>query len=474
MGEKLEFNTEENALAFNPGRDLEYYSVIRANKDYVIYTNQRSGELSFIGMHQSIYSDRNMSIPTLTYDMGAGDTYTATHTFTSTSGYALNYNFHFEYYEDTTLQPVNVYYDLNGGVNHPLNYHKELASETTDLALYAPTREGYVFDGWYLDLGGDIQKLTKKGEVYCLDWEDICHMGETPDLYASSYYKKYYSNTNVAFVYASWIEAEYYDVEAEVVGGGTATPSGSTSITPYDTLTYTFTPDEGYQIKDVKINGQSVGAVSSYTFQDVWSAQTLCVEFEKIQYAVNVVCGEGGTVSGAADSVEHGDGITLTILPNENFAVTTIKVNGVEQAATETLNVENITNDTLIEISFKRVVFTITTASTGGGSITPTFAVGIGEKAVISLLADEDWQVASVYVNGEQVNAINNQVLLENVQGDMQVLVVFEEIESSVGFIAAIAAASSVALVSTLILIIGSIRRRKKTMVIELDVELGE
>lgn len=401
LGEKLEFNTEENALAFNTGRDLEYYSVIRSNKDYVIYTNQRSGTLSFLPIHQSVYSDRNMSIPTLTYDMGVGDTYTATHTFTSTSGYALDYNFHFEYYEDTTLQPVNMYYDLNGGVNHPLNYHKELASENTDLTLYAPTREGYVFDGWYIGLGGEIQKLTKKGDVYCLDWDNICHMGESPDLYASSYYKKYYSNTNVAFVSASWIKAEYYDVNAEVIGGGTATPSGNTSITSYDTLTYTFTPNEGYRVKDVKVNGVSVGAIPSYTFTDVCEQQTLCVEFEKITYAVQVICGEGGGVSGAAESVEHGESITL------------------------------------------------------------------------SLLADEGWALASVYVNGKLVNVANAQLLLESVKEDVHVVVVFEEIESNVGFIIAIAVVSLVAVTSLLILFVGRMRRRRGIMEIELDVEFS-
>ena len=88
-----------------------------------------------------------MSIPTLTYNITNGQDCTVVHTVTSTSGYALDYNFHVEYCEDTTLQPVKVYYDLNGGVNHPKNYSKELANATTDLILYAPTREGYTFKG---------------------------------------------------------------------------------------------------------------------------------------------------------------------------------------------------------------------------------------------------------------------------------------------------------------------------------------
>lgn len=39
--------------------------------------------------------------------------------------------------------------------------------------------------------------------------------------------------------------------------------------------TYTFTPDEGYTLVDVKINGKSVGAVSEYTFGKLRTAKTI-------------------------------------------------------------------------------------------------------------------------------------------------------------------------------------------------------
>jgi hypothetical protein len=195
LGEKLEFDTETNNLAFNVGRDLEYYSVIASDKNYAIYTNQLSGNISFVPTeYTSIYSDKNMSIPTLSYHITDGVGCTVTHTVTSNSGFPLQYNFHVEYYEDTALQPVNVYYDLGGGINHPKNYGKELASDTTDLLLYEPTREGYTFRGWYASNSSGAKQLRQEGDVWYIDWEDIHHMGESPTLWASSYYKKYYKN----------------------------------------------------------------------------------------------------------------------------------------------------------------------------------------------------------------------------------------------------------------------------------------
>ncbi len=46
--------------------------------------------------------------------------------------------------------------------------------------------------------------------------------------------------------------------------------------------TFSFTPDEGYKIADVIVDGVSVGAVSSYTFDNIIKAHTISVTFEPI------------------------------------------------------------------------------------------------------------------------------------------------------------------------------------------------
>lgn len=258
FGEGVTFDNEKNDNSFNTGSTLEFYSFTAPDKNYVIYTNKLSGTISFLPLHRSVYSDMDMSVPTLSYNItdGVGDT--VTHTVTSLSGYELDYTFNFEYYEDTSLQTVYVYYDLGGGVNHPKNYGNELASQTTDLVLYEPTREGYTFEGWYLDYGNGSKKIEGENGVYRVSWDDIHHLGESPTLNASSHYKKYYNNSNTVFVYAHWEEEDYYNIELNIDGNGSIGLADKISVSSDDVVHYILKPTKGYCLSSLEINGTAV------------------------------------------------------------------------------------------------------------------------------------------------------------------------------------------------------------------------
>ncbi len=109
VGEEIEFDYGSNSLTYNTGLDLEYYSFISSNKNYVIYTDKLEGEISFLPTERSVYSEKNMSIPKISYRIEDGISTTETYTITSVSGYELEYSFTFEYCEDSALSPVNVY-----------------------------------------------------------------------------------------------------------------------------------------------------------------------------------------------------------------------------------------------------------------------------------------------------------------------------------------------------------------------------
>lgn len=256
--EEVEFSGSSNEFGFNKGKDLEYYSHNQADKNYVIYTNKLSGVLSFNKQANSIYTETPIELENISYEITNGVGCNVAYKVTSASGYGLVYNFYFEYCEDLTKQPVYVFYDLDGGINNPKNYHKELASENSDLALYEPTREGYTFAGWYLDYGNGSKKISNIEDVYYIDWEDIYHMGDVPTLNALSYYKSHYNNSNIVFVYAHWEEIEYYDVKVSINGEGSVKPNKDILISANDSVIYNFKASSGWNLFEIKINGVKV------------------------------------------------------------------------------------------------------------------------------------------------------------------------------------------------------------------------
>lgn len=70
-----------------------------------------------------------------------------------------------------------------------------------------------------------------------------------------------------------------YTIEAEAGRGGEITPDGRVRVDRGDNQTFRITADEGYEIADVIVDGESVGAVSSYTFENVRKNHTISVTF---------------------------------------------------------------------------------------------------------------------------------------------------------------------------------------------------
>jgi len=77
-----------------------------------------------------------------------------------------------------------------------------------------------------------------------------------------------------------WYDS-YYTIKATAGAGGSISPSGNVSVREGGDQTFTITPDKGYAVANVKIDGKSIGAVKSYTFENVSRPHTIEVIFVK-------------------------------------------------------------------------------------------------------------------------------------------------------------------------------------------------
>ncbi|MGD2079953.1 MAG: hypothetical protein PVJ36_02330 [Nitrospirota bacterium] len=96
--------------------------------------------------------------------------------------------------------------------------------------------------------------------------------------------------------------------------GGTITPSGAVSVTDGEDQAFTITPDEGYRVQDVLVDGESIGSVSTYTFYSVVENHTIEVQFGSKRDDLVVDFGSYGTFvlyNGTSWSKIHGLSPTL-------------------------------------------------------------------------------------------------------------------------------------------------------------------
>lgn len=75
--------------------------------------------------------------------------------------------------------------------------------------------------------------------------------------------------------------ATTHTITASAGTGGSISPSGEVSVRDGADQTFTITPDEGNKVRDVVVDGASVGALGSYSFEDVRGDHAISVTFTR-------------------------------------------------------------------------------------------------------------------------------------------------------------------------------------------------
>ena len=164
----------------------------------------------------------------------------------------------------------------------------------------------------------------------------------------------------------------HFDLTVSSNEGGTVTPSGTTELAEGTTQTITITPNSGFIVSDVLLDGESVGALTSlevemdgdHTVEVVFAEETGPVP---IEHTITASAGAGGRISPSGDvKVADGADQTFTFTANGSYRVSQVTVDG--QTVTVTGNsytFENVTGDHTISVTFRYV-------GGGGGGTTPS------------------------------------------------------------------------------------------------------
>ena len=123
-------------------------------------------------------------------------------------------------------------------------------------------------------------------------WDDTCRYVPEAGKYLPVFkWQKDYTPAPDFPSESSGSRFSYSTISASAGENGKVSPSGDLSVRSDLGQTFVFTPDKGYRVADVLVNGKSVGALRSYTFATARSDQTIEVIFEKIPAFVDVPAG---------------------------------------------------------------------------------------------------------------------------------------------------------------------------------------
>lgn len=203
-----------------------------------------------------------------------------------------------------------------------------------------------------------------------------------------------------------------------VIGNGTVTPGDSIEVPYGDNKNYSFTPDDGYKIKEIKIDGKAIEIVNSYMFYNVTENHTVSVEFEKMLHTIHVICGAGGTTTLPEENIlEHRSELMCRFTPDPGFRVQEVLVDGKSVGSMESYFFGNVSTDHTIEVVFEEILFGFTiyfgpegtvTYPTEEGPVKPSDTVYVrsGTDFVLHIEAKEKY-VPKIMINGEKVDSTN-------------------------------------------------------------------
>lgn len=123
----------------------------------------------------------------------------------------------------------------------------------------------------------------------------------------------------------------YAKITASADEGGAITPAGRVYVTEGESQTFTITPVAGYEVADVLVDGVSVGAVTSYTFEKVTGSHTIHATFRLASLPDGKIFendfedtdfpSRGWTVKSESNSSNHWQKGTLSSLNATNVAI---------------------------------------------------------------------------------------------------------------------------------------------------------
>ncbi|GFO69659.1 hypothetical protein GMLC_32380 [Geomonas limicola] len=199
-------------------------------------------------------------------------------------------------------------------------------------------------------------------------------------------------------------------VTASAGTGGSISPTGTTVLSGGVSQSYTVTPNAGYYVASVTVDGAAVvknivgGLGYSYTFTNLAASHTIAASFAVRSYHLVSTAGTGGSVTPADAWVQYQGSQAIAITPATGYQVADVQVDGKSAGAVSSYTFSSLNADHTLNATFAQG-YTITASAGSNGSITPAgaTAASAGSSKTYTITPNTGYYVSSVVVDGTTV-----------------------------------------------------------------------
>lgn len=230
-----------------------------------------------------------------------------------------------------------------------------------------------------------------------------------------------------------------YSITAIYGENGSISPLGTITLNYGESQTYTFLPNNGYHVSEIKVDGKALTSTelykaidNGYVFDYVIENHMIEVYFEINTYTITATAGENGSITPDGErGVANGDSVTYTFSPNKGYYVSKVVVDGLElgqeelaEAIANGYTFANIVSSHTISVEFAVFVFNIRVTVGANGSVkykgntitndTASISIEYGKNITFTFEPVEGYYVSEIIVDGTSLGKVDLQTAIDN------------------------------------------------------------
>ena len=280
--------------------------------------------------------------------------------------------------------------------------------------------------------------------VVYVDGESAEYDGSGTFLYRTSVFDLDTHKIHVEFVRSAYLSVSHN-------GGGTVTPDGTVLST--GDVRIIATPDDGYVIDDVIVNGESIGSVNiidlyidkpyevKVVFREAVSEDPEIIVGVHVDVSVSMLMlmsaehDFGTIVPSGTIRVPYNGSLVISIILNPGYAMRNLLVDGMSEGPVTEYRIDNITGNLSIVAIIDKIVepgeeYTVDITSGEGGTTDPNGSVTVskGDDLTIKFVPNSGYRLSKLIIDNSEITVSGDSYTIRNITKNMSVSVYFEPI----------------------------------------------